>query len=54
MHLHPTFAECGQKRGSLPVAEKACKEIISLPLWPYMTEAEAGEVAEAVRKFYLG
>lgn len=52
LHLHPAFAGCGLKRGDLPHAEKACKEIVSLPVWPGLTEAQAVEVAEGVREFY--
>ncbi|MBI4904776.1 MAG: DegT/DnrJ/EryC1/StrS family aminotransferase [Acidobacteria bacterium] len=52
LHLHPTYRECGQKRGDLPVAEKASREIISLPLWPYLPESAAMEVVQAVRGFY--
>lgn len=52
LHLHPAFASAGQKRGSLPHAEKACQEIVSLPVWPYMPESGALEVAERIRQFY--
>lgn len=52
LHLQPAFADCGLKRGDLPVAERACREIVSLPLWPYMPEAVLDRVAETVRKFY--
>ena len=52
LHLHPAFAGCGAKRGSLPQAEKACREILSLPLWPYMPESAVLLVAEQVREFY--
>ncbi len=52
LHLHPGFAACGQKRGDLPHAEKACKEIVSLPVWPGLTASEVDQVAEAVREFY--
>ena len=52
LHLHPAFRAFGPKRGALPVAEKACREIVSLPLWPGLGEAAAGEVATAVREFY--
>ncbi len=54
LHLHPAFAAAGQKRGSLPQAEKACTEIVSLPLWPYLPESGAREVAEQIRAFYAG
>ncbi|MBY0508103.1 MAG: DegT/DnrJ/EryC1/StrS family aminotransferase [Bryobacteraceae bacterium] len=54
LHLHPAFASAGQKRGSLPHAEKACREIVSLPLWPYLPDSGAFEVAERIRAFYAG
>jgi len=54
LHLQPAFADSGLKRGSLPVAERACREIVSLPLWPYMPDAAVAEVADRVREFYGG
>jgi dTDP-3-amino-3,4,6-trideoxy-alpha-D-glucose transaminase len=52
LHLQPAFHGCGLRRGDLPVAEKACREIISLPLWPHMPEGAARRVARTVRRFY--
>jgi dTDP-3-amino-3,4,6-trideoxy-alpha-D-glucose transaminase len=52
LHLHRAFADCGLRRGDLPVAEKACREIVSLPLWPLMPESMPAHVAQAVRAFY--
>ncbi|MCS7026766.1 MAG: DegT/DnrJ/EryC1/StrS family aminotransferase [Bryobacteraceae bacterium] len=54
MHLHPAFSDCGLRKGDLPHAEKACKEIVSLPLWPYLPESGALEVIDAIRHFYRG
>ena len=54
LHLQPAFAESGLKRGDLPVAERACREIVSLPLWPYMPDSMVAEAAERVREFYGG
>jgi len=34
LHLHPAFRECGLRRGDLPRAERACREILSLPEIP--------------------
>jgi dTDP-3-amino-3,4,6-trideoxy-alpha-D-glucose transaminase len=51
LHLHPTYRDCGLKLGDLPHAEKACREILSLPLWPYLPEQSAEEVAERIRQF---
>ena len=33
---------------------RACAEVLSLPLWPYMSEEDARLVASQVWKFYLG
>jgi dTDP-4-amino-4,6-dideoxygalactose transaminase len=52
LHLHPAFADCGLTRGDLPSAERACREVVSLPLWPSMPESVPHEVAERVREFY--
>jgi dTDP-4-amino-4,6-dideoxygalactose transaminase len=52
LHLHPAFAAAKQKPGSLPHAEKAAKEIVSLPLWPQLPVEQVKECAEAVRRFY--
>jgi len=53
LHLQPAFRASGQKAGDLPRAERACREILSLPAWPYMPEPMALSVAEEIRKFYL-
>jgi dTDP-4-amino-4,6-dideoxygalactose transaminase len=52
LHLQPAFAECGAKKGELPHAEKACTEILSLPLWPNMEPQVVELVAQAVGSFY--
>jgi len=54
LHLHPAFASAKQKKGDLPHAERACREILSLPLWPYLSDSDALQVAEAIRSFYAG
>ncbi len=52
LHLHPAFAASKQKKGDLPHAEKAAREIVSLPLWPQLSSENVLEVAAAVRNFY--
>ncbi len=52
LHLMPAFKDSGMRRGSLPNAEKAAREIVSLPLWPLMEESAVGEVAGRIRAFY--
>jgi dTDP-4-amino-4,6-dideoxygalactose transaminase len=53
LHLQPAFAGSGQRKGDLPIAERACRESLSLPLWPGMADSAVEEVAQRVREFYL-
>jgi dTDP-4-amino-4,6-dideoxygalactose transaminase len=52
LHRMPAFQQAGMRRGDLPVAEKACREVLSLPVWPYMAEDQVRYAAECVRAFY--
>ena len=38
--------------GSLPVSEAASREVLSLPVYPELTEEQQVMVAEAIRGFY--
>ncbi len=49
LHLQPAFASLGGKRGDLPVVERAASEILSLPLYPELTDAAAERVVTEVR-----
>lgn len=50
VHLHPFYRErFGYQTGSLPYAERIYNRIISLPLYPRMTETDVKDVIEAVR-----
>lgn len=49
VHLQKAYAHLGHRPGDFPLAEKACSELLSLPLYPEMTEAQVDEVASAVR-----
>jgi dTDP-4-amino-4,6-dideoxygalactose transaminase len=54
LHLQPAFAELGGKAGDFPVAEQAAAAILSLPLYPELTDAQARDVAAAVRDAAAG
>ena len=51
LHLQPCFSYLGYKKGSVPEAEKASHEVLSLPIFPELTQAQLEEVAAAVREF---
>ena len=52
LHLQPCFAYLGYKAGSCPEAERAAGEVLSLPIYPELTQAQLDEVIGAVRAFY--
>jgi dTDP-4-amino-4,6-dideoxygalactose transaminase len=49
VHLQGAFAELGHREGDFPVTERAASEILSLPLFPGITEAQQVEVAKQLR-----
>jgi dTDP-4-amino-4,6-dideoxygalactose transaminase len=49
VHLQKAYADLGYKAGDFPATEKACDRLLSLPLYPEMTEAQVDEVVQAVR-----
>lgn len=51
LHLQLAFAFLGHSKGQFPVAEKAADTMLSLPLFPGMTEEEQDRVVEAVLRF---
>jgi dTDP-3-amino-3,4,6-trideoxy-alpha-D-glucose transaminase len=50
LHLQRAFADLGGRAGDFPVAERACDEILSLPLYPEMSDEQVRRVAAAVRE----
>ena len=52
LHLQPCFAYLGYKQGACPESERAASEVLSLPIYPELTQSQLEEVASAVRAFY--
>jgi len=52
LHLQPCFAYLGYAEGQCPEAEKAAKEVLSLPVFPELATAQLDEVIAAVRGFF--
>jgi dTDP-4-amino-4,6-dideoxygalactose transaminase len=52
LHLQPCFAHLGYRRGSLPAAEAAMDSVVSLPIYPELTDTQQDAVVQAIRAFY--
>lgn len=52
LHEQVCFKDLGYKQGQFPESEKACKENLSIPVHPEMTDAERAWVVESIRAFY--
>jgi dTDP-4-amino-4,6-dideoxygalactose transaminase len=53
-HLQQAYADLGFKEGDFPIAEAIHREVLSLPIGPHMTLAQAEQVARAVREACAG
>lgn len=49
VHLQPCYRALGYKKGSFPVAEKACSRVLSLPMYPEITETQQSFVADRLK-----
>lgn len=54
VHLQPAAKELGYQKGSFPVCEKDCGDIITLPAHQHLTPEELGWTIESVTAFYKG
>jgi dTDP-4-amino-4,6-dideoxygalactose transaminase len=48
IHRQPAYAELGYGPGSLPVTERLCGEVLSLPIFPELSEAQQQRVIEVL------
>ncbi|MDE3113032.1 MAG: DegT/DnrJ/EryC1/StrS family aminotransferase [Chloroflexota bacterium] len=51
IHLQDAAKFLGHREGDLPVTEKVSHEILSLPMYPELTDEQVGYVADAVKAF---
>jgi UDP-2-acetamido-2-deoxy-ribo-hexuluronate aminotransferase len=49
LHEQPVFAACGHRAGDFPVAEEAARQVLSLPLHPFLSEADQAAVIAGVQ-----
>ena len=54
LHEQPVFADLGYHWGDFPESERASREVISLPMHPFLSEAEQERVVAEVKKALEG
>jgi dTDP-4-amino-4,6-dideoxygalactose transaminase len=52
IHLQPAYQDLGYHQGDFPVSEELATRMLSLPMYPELTQDHIGEVAGAVRAFF--
>lgn len=52
LHLQKCYASLGYKEGDFPIAEKAARECLSLPIYPEMTDKQIQRVADVIKEFF--
>jgi UDP-2-acetamido-2-deoxy-ribo-hexuluronate aminotransferase len=50
LHEQPVFASCEKKAGDFPVSEKASREVISLPMHPFLSTSDQELVVKALKE----
>jgi hypothetical protein len=52
LHLQPAFKYLGYKKRDFPQAEKAAKEVLSLPIYPELKKRDQDFVIQRIKEFY--
>lgn len=49
LHLQPVYESLGYKQGQLPVTEQVCQEVLSLPMFPELSEQQQDQVIYSLK-----
>ena len=51
LHMQPAYRHLGYRTGNFPLAEKASLEVLSLPIYPEISDSQFGFVVDSINKF---
>lgn len=54
IHLQPIYAGLNYENGSFPITERICQEVLALPMFPELTEAQSEYVAQCLSEALQG
>jgi len=52
LHLQPALKHLGFKKGDFPETESAAEEILSIPMYPELTNQQINYIVEKIKEFY--
>jgi len=52
LHLQPAYAFLEHRRGDFPVSEESCETVLSLPMYPTLSDAQVEAVVSGVEAFF--
>lgn len=52
LHFQKAFSHMNFKKGDFPAAEKGCDEILSIPMFPEMTDEQINYVCDMIKSFH--
>jgi dTDP-4-amino-4,6-dideoxygalactose transaminase len=52
LHLQPAYKYLSYQKGDFPITEQLSQRILSLPLWPEITEYQIDRICEEIGKFF--
>ncbi len=52
IHLQPIYKELGYEEGSLPVTEKVCNQVISLPIFPELNAIQQSYIIDKIKEIF--
>jgi len=52
IHLQEAYKDLGYKKGNFPIAEKMANEVLSLPMYPYLSEKNIKIITNYIKKYF--